>query len=212
VWPWARDAIVLGEESGIAEGTRHGVLPGDRPRAAVARCAAELADVAGLGVSGLSAVLHDAGPSAGAPAQAGGWSGVAEGGPPGSGEDGAAGGGRGARLTPREIPTFVGMTEGGGFGGGLEDEAPGGVAQHDPPGDVAWPEIDAPGGGRLARDAAALGVFEPAGPAGGEDPDDVLLAGGLFVGAESPKRRGARRLRRASRPRDQRVGLWDAEW
>jgi hypothetical protein len=38
------DVIVLGEETGMGEAGRHGVLPGDRPRGAVAACAADLAD------------------------------------------------------------------------------------------------------------------------------------------------------------------------
>jgi hypothetical protein len=44
-----RDVIVLGDEAGMRQAVRHGVLPGDRARGAVARAAAELIAVLGLG-------------------------------------------------------------------------------------------------------------------------------------------------------------------
>ncbi|MDR0432644.1 MAG: ParA family protein [Bifidobacteriaceae bacterium] len=43
-----RDVIVLGEEADLDQARRHGVLPGERRRGALASCAGELADSLGL--------------------------------------------------------------------------------------------------------------------------------------------------------------------
>ncbi|MDR1152103.1 MAG: hypothetical protein LBK72_06475 [Bifidobacteriaceae bacterium] len=140
------DVIALGDEAGMAEGARHGVLPGDRSRGALATCAVDLADSLGLT-------------------------------PPGAAPRDRRGGVRGGRRADAR------RAEPARRGNGIDAI------------------------GLVAPSAAGPPAFGPA------DTDDAALPeAGVFVGSSAASRRERRIARRTSRPRGERIGLWDEEW